>query len=281
RRARPRVRVRQVAQAARGGALALQAVGARHQDLRGAALHRRAASRAGADDLEARAQASAARAARLLVHADGHASSDQAEGDAVARDLWMRGRRSARRGEGVGHADGVQLRAAGGGARRRARRLLGARRGVRGVPSLARGGSGAVPLVRLPGVVPRRLSRGHDARARRRQRARSRVSARDRLARGARRDGGVVDAGETVAGDRMTKFRAKVVPIEGGGHYVVVPEDVAEKAKLTYGVRVRGTVEGTAYRSSLMKYSGVFHMGVHKATLAAAKAKAGDTVAVT
>jgi len=79
----------------------------------------------------------------------------------------------------------------------------------------------------------------------------------------------------------MTKFRAKVVPIEGGGHYVVVPEDVAEKAKLTYGVRVRGTVEGTAYRSSLMKYSGVFHMGVHKATLAAAKAKAGDTVAVT
>src|SRR6185312_3861754 len=260
RRARPRVRVRQVAQAARGGALALQAVGARHQDLRGAALHRRAASRAGADDLEARAQASAARAARLLVHADGHASSDQAEGDAVARDLWMRGRRSARRGEGVGHADGVQLRAAGGGARRRARRLLGARRGVRGVPW---------------------LSRGHDARARRRERARSRVSARDRLARGARRDGGVVDAGETVAGDRMTKFRAKVVPIEGGGHYVVVPEDVAEKAKLTYGVRVRGTVEGTAYRSSLMKYSGVFHMGVHKATLAAAKAKAGDTVAVT
>jgi hypothetical protein len=79
----------------------------------------------------------------------------------------------------------------------------------------------------------------------------------------------------------MTKFHAKVVPIKGGGHYLVVPEDVADKAKLKYGVRVRGTIEGTAYRSSLMKYSGVFHMGVHKATLAAANAKAGDTVAVT
>ena len=78
----------------------------------------------------------------------------------------------------------------------------------------------------------------------------------------------------------MTKFRAKVVPIKGGGHYVVVPEEVAEKAKLEYGVRVRGTVAGVAYRSSLMKYSGVFHMGVHKATLAAAKARAGDVVDV-
>ncbi|HEY2745507.1 MAG TPA: YdeI/OmpD-associated family protein [Polyangia bacterium] len=79
----------------------------------------------------------------------------------------------------------------------------------------------------------------------------------------------------------MTKFRAKVVPIKGGGHYVVVPEDVAEKAKLQYGARVRGTVEGVAYRSSLMKYSGIFHMGVHKATLTAAKAKAGDVLAIT
>src|SRR5262249_6777351 len=34
------------------------------------------------------------------------------------------------------------------------------------------------------------------------------------------------------------------------------------------------------YRSSLMKYSGVFHMGVHKATLAKAAARGGDRVEV-
>jgi hypothetical protein len=48
-----------------------------------------------------------------------------------------------------------------------------------------------------------------------------------------------------------------------------------------YRDRVRGTVNGAAYRSSLMKYSGVFHMGVHKSTLAQAGAALGDTVAVT
>ena len=44
--------------------------------------------------------------------------------------------------------------------------------------------------------------------------------------------------------------------------------------------RVRGTVEGVAYRSSLMKYAGVFHMGVHKATIAAADVKPGDKIDV-
>ena len=54
---------------------------------------------------------------------------------------------------------------------RRARRLLGARGRVRRVPSLARGGGGAVPLVRLPGAVPRRLPRGDAHVARRRERS--------------------------------------------------------------------------------------------------------------
>lgn len=78
----------------------------------------------------------------------------------------------------------------------------------------------------------------------------------------------------------MTKFKAKIEPVRGGGHYLLVPDDVAERAKLAYRARVRGTIDGVAYRSSLMKYSGRFHMGVHKATLAAAGKKAGDTVAV-
>jgi hypothetical protein len=75
-------------------------------------------------------------------------------------------------------------------------------------------------------------------------------------------------------------FRAKIEPVPGGGNYVVVPDDAAVKAKLEYRARVRGTVAGVAYRSSLMKYSGRYHMGVHKATLAKAGAEAGDTVEV-
>jgi hypothetical protein len=78
----------------------------------------------------------------------------------------------------------------------------------------------------------------------------------------------------------MQRFKAKLTPVPGGGHYVVVPPAVAEAAGLRYGVRVRGTVDGVAYRSSLMKYAGVFHMGVHKATIAAAGVKPGDKVKV-
>jgi hypothetical protein len=79
----------------------------------------------------------------------------------------------------------------------------------------------------------------------------------------------------------MERFKAKLEPVPHGGNFVVVPPEIAEAAGLKYGVRVRGTVDGVAYRSSLMMYSGVFHMGVHKATLAAAGAKPGKSVDVT
>lgn len=79
----------------------------------------------------------------------------------------------------------------------------------------------------------------------------------------------------------MQRFKATLEPVPGGGHFVAVPPDVAEAAGLTYRARVRGTVEGVAYRSSLMMYSGVFHMGVHKATIAAAGVKPGTNVDVT
>jgi hypothetical protein len=78
----------------------------------------------------------------------------------------------------------------------------------------------------------------------------------------------------------MHSFRATLEPVPHGGCFVVVPPDVAAAAGLVYRDRVRGTVNGASYRSSLMKYSGVFHMGVHKATLAQAGAKVGDEVAV-
>src|SRR5262249_45886161 len=66
-----------------------------------------------------------------------------------------------------------------------------------------------------------------------------------------------------------------------GGLYVVVPNDVAKGAGLRHGARVRGTANGAAYRSSLMKYSGVFHVGIHKVTAAAVHARQGDIVELT
>jgi hypothetical protein len=78
----------------------------------------------------------------------------------------------------------------------------------------------------------------------------------------------------------MRRFRAKLEPVPHGGCFVVVPPDVAAAAGLKYRDRVRGTVNGVPYRSSLMKYSGVFHMGVHKTTLANAGVGLGDEVRV-
>ena len=65
-------------------------------------------------------------------------------------------------------------------------------------------------------------------------------------------------------------FTAKLELVPHGGHYVVVPRAVADAAGLKHGLRVRGTVNGARYRSSLMMYGGIFHLGVHKATLAEA-----------
>jgi bifunctional DNA-binding transcriptional regulator/antitoxin component of YhaV-PrlF toxin-antitoxin module len=79
----------------------------------------------------------------------------------------------------------------------------------------------------------------------------------------------------------MERFRAKLEPVPHGGQFVVVPARIASSAGLKYADRVRGTVNGAGYRSSLMKYSGVFHMGVHKATLAAAGVKSGARVEIT
>jgi len=79
----------------------------------------------------------------------------------------------------------------------------------------------------------------------------------------------------------MQSFRAKLEPVPHGGHYVAVPAEVAAAAGLRHAARVRGTVNGAPYRSSLMMYSGVFHLGVHKATLSAAGVKAAARVTVT
>jgi len=78
----------------------------------------------------------------------------------------------------------------------------------------------------------------------------------------------------------MQHFRATLEPVPHGGCFVVVPADVVAAARLAYRGRVRGTINDAKYRSSLMKYSGVFHMGVHKAVMAEARVKHGDAVRV-
>jgi hypothetical protein len=78
----------------------------------------------------------------------------------------------------------------------------------------------------------------------------------------------------------MQTFRAKLLPVPHGGQYVEVPAAVAAAAGLTHAARVRGTVNGVPYRSSLMKYSGVFHLGLHKPVLAKAAVAQGARVEV-
>src|SRR5215471_14013031 len=76
-------------------------------------------------------------------------------------------------------------------------------------------------------------------------------------------------------------FTGELLPVPHGGHYVVVPKATVAAAGLRHGQRVRGTVNGAGYRSSLMMYGGVFHLGVHKAALAEAEVAPPATVRVT
>lgn len=60
----------------------------------------------------------------------------------------------------------------------------------------------------------------------------------------------------------MVRFTAELHPIKGGGFYVEPPAKLVEKAGWKYGQRLRGNVAGIDFRSSLTRYSGVFHVGV-------------------
>jgi hypothetical protein len=78
-----------------------------------------------------------------------------------------------------------------------------------------------------------------------------------------------------------TTFRARLVAIRGGGHYVVVTDAVAAAAGVKLRDRVRGTVEGVSYRSSLARYSNEFHVGVPNAIMREAGVASGAVVAIT
>ena len=77
------------------------------------------------------------------------------------------------------------------------------------------------------------------------------------------------------------RFEAVVESARGGGHVVEVDRALAERIGAKHMTRVRGTVEGTAYRSNVASMGGRLVLGVHKATLEAAGRATGDAVAIT
>jgi hypothetical protein len=82
------------------------------------------------------------------------------------------------------------------------------------------------------------------------------------------------------------EFTATIEPARpggtGGGAVVYLPADVAASFGTRRQVRVKGSVNGVAYRSNLMPTGdGGFCLGVHKATREAAGATFGDAVTVT
>jgi hypothetical protein len=77
------------------------------------------------------------------------------------------------------------------------------------------------------------------------------------------------------------RFRAVVESARSGGHSVEVDTAVAGRIGAKHMTRVRGTLDGTEYRSNIASMGGRLVLGVHKATLAAAGRDTGDTVAVT
>ena len=77
------------------------------------------------------------------------------------------------------------------------------------------------------------------------------------------------------------RFRATLEAARAGGAIVLVPPDVATALGGLKQMRVFGTLNGVAYRSSTMPYGGRgLFMGVHKATREAAGAGFGDVVEV-
>jgi hypothetical protein len=78
----------------------------------------------------------------------------------------------------------------------------------------------------------------------------------------------------------MERFESAIDAPQPGGSAVVVPDEVVEALGGGVRARVKGTLNGVEFRSTLMRYSGVVWLGVHKATMEAANVTNGDPVIV-
>jgi hypothetical protein len=76
----------------------------------------------------------------------------------------------------------------------------------------------------------------------------------------------------------MEYFRATLLAEDDGGHAVVVPEDVRARLGGPARLRVRGTVSGQPFRSSIFPYGGIPYLGIHKATVKKGNFHGGETL---
>jgi hypothetical protein len=79
----------------------------------------------------------------------------------------------------------------------------------------------------------------------------------------------------------VAEFSAIVEASGGGGHFVLVPGEVAESIDAKHLMKVEGRLGETPYQSNLMKSQGRFYLGLHKATLQSAGKDTGDEVVLT
>jgi hypothetical protein len=77
------------------------------------------------------------------------------------------------------------------------------------------------------------------------------------------------------------RFRSVIEAARGGGAVALIPPEVTTALGGLKQMRVTGTLNGTAFRSSTMPYRGAFYLGVHKATREAAGVSVGDEVELT
>ena len=75
------------------------------------------------------------------------------------------------------------------------------------------------------------------------------------------------------------RFQAEIKEGHGGGAYVVVPFSVADVFGTRGQLRVKGTIDGQPFQSSMAPMGGEHHvLGLHKATREAIGKSVGDTV---
>jgi Bacteriocin-protection, YdeI or OmpD-Associated/Domain of unknown function (DUF1905) len=76
-------------------------------------------------------------------------------------------------------------------------------------------------------------------------------------------------------------FEGPLLEARGGGHAITVDEALATSIGAKHLSRVAGTLNGLAYRSSLMRMGGRLALGVHKANVESLGLAYGDLVRVT
>jgi hypothetical protein len=75
------------------------------------------------------------------------------------------------------------------------------------------------------------------------------------------------------------RFKAQIQEGRGGGAYVVVPFDVDAVFGTRRQLRVKGTIDGQPFKSSVAPMGGGHHvLGLHKATREAVRKSYGDSV---